>query len=78
MRTPSSTRRFRKDVERVGRRGKDLPKLREAIDLLCAGQPLPAKYRDHALLGDLKGFRGSDRSFHTIMRSGEPMQGTGQ
>ncbi len=28
--------------------------------------------------GDLKGFRGSDRSFHTIMRSGEPMQGTGQ
>jgi mRNA interferase YafQ len=57
VRTPSSTRRFRKDVERVGRRGKDLPKLREAIDLLCAGQPLPAKYRDHALLGDLKGFR---------------------
>ncbi len=57
MRTPSGTRRFRKDVERVRRRGKDLSKLREAIDLLCAGQPLPANYRDHALLGDLKGFR---------------------
>ena len=57
MRTPSDTRRFRKDVERVGRRGKDLSKLREAIDLLSAGQPLPAKYRDRALLGDLKGFR---------------------
>ncbi len=57
MRTPSITRRFRKDVERVERRGKDLSKLRAAIDLLCVGQPLPARYRDHALLGDFKGFR---------------------
>ena len=57
MRTSAITRRFRKDVERVGRRGKDLAKLRVAIDLLCAGQPLPPRYRDHALLGELKGFR---------------------
>lgn len=28
--------------------------------------------------GDLYGFRGGDRSYHTIMASGEPMQGTGQ
>lgn len=28
--------------------------------------------------GDLKGSRGGDRRFHTIMRSGEQMQGTGQ
>ncbi len=28
--------------------------------------------------GDLKGVRGTDRSFYTIMRSGELMQGTGQ
>ncbi|MSO97867.1 MAG: hypothetical protein EXR11_06570 [Rhodospirillaceae bacterium] len=28
--------------------------------------------------GDLYGFRGGDRTFHTIMASGEPMQGTGQ
>ena len=57
MRTPDTTRRFRKDVERAERRGKDLSKLREAIELLCAGHALPARYRDHALLGDLKGFR---------------------
>jgi len=28
--------------------------------------------------GDLKGSRGGDRRFHTIMRNGEQMQGTGQ
>jgi mRNA interferase YafQ len=57
VRTPTITRRFRKDVERVGRRGKDLSKLHVAIDLLCAAQPLPARYRDHALLGEFKGSR---------------------
>ncbi|MBM3512555.1 MAG: hypothetical protein FJX59_02435 [Alphaproteobacteria bacterium] len=41
---------------------------------------LPLFTNDYDVLpGDLNGFRGSsDRSFHTIMVSGEPMQGTGQ
>lgn len=42
------------------------------------GLPLFTNVRD-VNPGDLNGFRGSsDRSFHTIMVSGEPMQGTGQ
>jgi predicted lipoprotein with Yx(FWY)xxD motif len=42
------------------------------------GLPLFTNRRD-VMPGDLNGFRGSsDRSFHTIMVSGEPMQGTGQ
>jgi mRNA interferase YafQ len=39
------------------KRGKDMTKLREAIRLLMAGDPLPASYRDHPLGGDWKGYR---------------------
>ena len=49
--------RFRKDVERARRRGKDLSKLRNAIELLATGEPLPTAYRDHALKGEFHGFR---------------------
>ena len=49
--------KFRKDVERVRRRGKDLSKLRKAIELLAAGDQLPTSYRDHALKGEFHGFR---------------------
>ena len=31
--------------------------LYEVIDLLARGEPLPAKYRDHALIGGLSGWR---------------------
>ena len=41
------------------------------------GLPLYTNVNDIAP-GDLKGVRGTDRSFYTIMRSGELMQGTGQ
>jgi len=54
---PSISGRFRRDVKRMERRGKDLSKLRVAIDLLCLGHPLPAKYKDHPLVGDLQGSR---------------------
>jgi predicted lipoprotein with Yx(FWY)xxD motif len=39
---------------------------------------LPLYTNDNDEGADLKGVRGTDRSFHTVMRSGEPMQGTGQ
>ena len=54
---PSLSGRFRRDVKRMARRGKDLSKLRLAIDLLCLGHPLPAKYKDHPLVGDMHGSR---------------------
>jgi mRNA interferase YafQ len=49
--------RFRKDVERARRRGKDLSKLHKAIELLAAGEPLPTSYRDHALKGEFHALR---------------------
>jgi mRNA interferase YafQ len=42
---------FRKDLKLAQRRGCDLDKLAAIIDLLQAGQPLPAANRDHRLKG---------------------------
>lgn len=44
--------RFQRDVKRAEKRGKDMSKLRALVRLLVQQQPLPAKYRDHALKGE--------------------------
>jgi mRNA interferase YafQ len=44
-------------VKLAGKRGKDMSKLRELILLLAEGEPLPARYRDHALGGAWNHFR---------------------
>jgi mRNA interferase YafQ len=44
---PSS--RFRKDVKRAQKRGKDMVKLKTVVTLLAEQQDLPLEYRDHAL-----------------------------
>ena len=49
--------RFRKDVKRAEKRGKDMAKLRAVLTLLAQEQPLPVEYKDHALRGDWIGFR---------------------
>lgn len=49
--------RFRKDVKRAEKRGKDMAKLRTVLTLLANETPLPTEYRDHALRGDWIGFR---------------------
>ena len=49
--------RFRKDVKRAEKRGKDMAKLRAVLTLLAQEQSLPAEYKDHALRGDWIGFR---------------------
>ena len=49
--------RFRKDVKRAEKRGKDMAKLRAVLNLLAQEQPLPVEYKDHALRGDWIGFR---------------------
>lgn len=49
--------RFRKDVKRVKRRGKDMAKLRTVLTMLARQVALPPEYRDHALRGDWIGFR---------------------
>lgn len=49
--------RFRRDVKRAARRGKDIGKLAAVLDMLVAQRPLPAKYGDHPLRGDWQGWR---------------------
>ena len=57
MRTFSRTSQFKKDVKLAGRRGKDLAKLKAAIDLLIDGDALPPQYKDHPLRGNFAGSR---------------------
>jgi len=57
VRTFSRTTQFKKDVKLAGKRGKDLQKLKAALDLLIAGGELPAPYRDHPLRGNFAGSR---------------------
>ena len=57
MRSVSSTTAFKKDVKRAKKRGKDLSKLKKAIDLLIEAAPLPPYYRDHSLHGEFVGSR---------------------
>jgi mRNA interferase YafQ len=57
VRTFSRTSQFKKDVKLAGRRGKDLAKLKAAIDLLIDGDTLPVQYQDHPLRGNFTGSR---------------------
>ena len=49
--------RFRKNLKKMLRRGKDISKLEAVVSMLARGEPLPAKCKDHALTGDLAGLR---------------------
>ncbi|HQZ29058.1 MAG TPA: type II toxin-antitoxin system YafQ family toxin [Verrucomicrobiales bacterium] len=53
----TQTTQFRKDVKRQIKRGKAPDKLTAAIELLIAGEELPEKLRDHALIGEWNGWR---------------------
>ena len=45
------TTRFKRDVKQAAKRGKDIGKIENIIELLQAGQPVPARNRDHNLSG---------------------------
>jgi len=55
--TPVRSGRFKKDVKRAEKRGKDMAKLSAVLSLLIDMKPLPPAYRDHALKGNWEGFR---------------------
>lgn len=57
MLAPVWSGRFKRDVKRVQKRGKDMTKLKTALSLLIEEAPLPASCNDHPLKGDWKGFR---------------------
>lgn len=57
MLAPVRSSRFKRDVKRLEKQGKDLTKLRAVLLLLVEGNPLPPHYRDHSLRGEWNGFR---------------------
>jgi mRNA interferase YafQ len=50
------TTRFKKDIKRLQKRGKDLRKLYDIIEKLRDNKALPVKNRAHRLTGDWKDF----------------------
>ena len=57
MRQLKTIKGFEKDFALMLKRGKDMSKLAEVIELLRKGEKLPVKYKDHPLKGNKKGLR---------------------
>ncbi len=51
------TSKYRKDIKLLIRRGYDLSPLKDVVSKLANGETLPAKYKDHQLHGNKKGYR---------------------
>lgn len=51
------TNRMKRDVKRAKKRGKNLSKLNDVLNLLRCGEILPESFYDHQLGGSLKDFR---------------------
>jgi len=49
--------KFRRELKTMRKRGYDMDKLGAVVELLSKGTTLPLKNRDHALIGNYKGFR---------------------
>lgn len=49
--------RFRRDVKRMERRGKDIEKIKTVMRMLALDIPLDMLRRDHPLIGDYTGRR---------------------
>ena len=48
---------MKRDARLMKKRGKNMNKLVEVLNLLASAEPLPEKYKDHQLTGSLKDFR---------------------
>ncbi len=57
MLLPSTTTQFDRDKTKAHKQGRDIARLTEVMEKLVKEQPLEAKYCDHPLKGDWKGFR---------------------
>ena len=51
------TNRMKRDLKLVKKRGKDISKLENVLDILLLGENLPDKYKDHQLKGEMCQFR---------------------
>ena len=52
-----ASKQFRKDLKLAVKRGFDISKLKEVVDVLSLRKPLAEKYKDHELSGIFKGYR---------------------
>ena len=57
MREAIRTSQFKRDVKLAEKRGKDMARLRQVLQLLIDEKPLPAQYKDHQLTGNWKHHR---------------------
>ena len=51
------SKRFEKDLKLAVKRKYDVKKLKDVVILLMTGNPLPVKYKDHALTGNYAKYR---------------------
>ena len=51
------TTKFKRDVERQKKRGKDMAKLQAIIESLCQHRRLGPRHKDHPLGGEWEGYR---------------------
>ncbi|MBD5144862.1 MAG: type II toxin-antitoxin system YafQ family toxin [Ruminococcus sp.] len=51
------TNKMKRDAKLMKKRGKDMSKLTNVLNLLAAETTLPQSFRDHRLTGDLSDFR---------------------
>ena len=54
---PKYTKRYRKQYKLLKKRGYDLSLLDDIISILSKGDPLPPKYSDHPLKGNMSDYR---------------------
>ena len=47
------TNKMKRDAKLMKKRGKDMTKLTDTLDLLASQVPMPNRYRDHQLSGNL-------------------------
>ena len=52
-----TTSRFRKDLKKMGKQGKNIDELEDVVNVLQAGEFLDQKYLDHLLSGNWKDHR---------------------
>lgn len=57
------TSKFKKDLRKLAKQGKDLGQLKRVIQMIADGKPLPPRLRDHALIGNWKGTRDPRLAF---------------
>ncbi len=51
------TNEYKKKLKKLIKNGYNINKMKEVVDLLVEGKPLPPKYKDHPLKGNFIGFR---------------------